>query len=322
MNQENFTRKQRRQIQKLGELVDKATQSDRRFFERRPDREHRLRRADRAEILQTALLSNGEFDIHPPPGLAWFVAVKNLCNGARLRQLAPFLENADADLAPEQHCKEFRGVGRSKSADPRGRETDEGDGVRRRGDTGMNDSTRPPPMDPWDRDVRGIDVPIADGNNGLPDDVFFGFERDDPDPAAPAEPPAEPPPENFDADYVETDHGETDTPAGNGHDPDPPSDDPPPAGNTKLSPNKADISAHLYALFDPAFVHGYPDAKIEIAYSDSGGNLNQGQYFAAFDLVAAAKFAAAKNLEGRNVYVRASIGIGWPYNLTSCRRAP
>jgi hypothetical protein len=81
-------------------------------------------------------------------------------------------------------------------------------------------------------------------------------------------------------------------------------------GRTELQPNLADINAQLYGLFPPAFVHGYPDAKIEIAYSDSSGNVNQGQYFAAFDLEAAAKFAAAKNLEGRNVYVGVALRRG------------
>jgi hypothetical protein len=107
MSEAGFTRNQRRQIEKLAKLVDKATQSDRRFFERRPDREHRLRRAHRAEVLQAAALSNGEFDVDPGQGLAWHVVVRNLCNGVRLRQFVPFLENADSDLAPEEVCKEL-----------------------------------------------------------------------------------------------------------------------------------------------------------------------------------------------------------------------
>jgi hypothetical protein len=77
-----------------------------------------------------------------------------------------------------------------------------------------------------------------------------------------------------------------------------------------LQPNLTDINAHLYALFDPAFVHGYPDAKVEIAYSDDNGNVNQAQYFTAFELEAAAKFAAKKNAEGRNVYVGAGLRHG------------
>jgi len=49
-----------------------------------------------------------------------------------------------------------------------------------------------------------------------------------------------------------------------------------PIANPTLAPNKADISAHLYALFDQAFVHPYPDAWIEIAYgyAATGGKIN------------------------------------------------
>ena len=35
-----------------------------------------------------------------------------------------------------------------------------------------------------------------------------------------------------------------------------------------LRPNKLDISRHLFELFKPAFVKGYPDAQVEIAYAD------------------------------------------------------
>ena len=31
-----------------------------------------------------------------------------------------------------------------------------------------------------------------------------------------------------------------------------------------LEPNGPDIAAHLYALFSPEFVHGFPDAEIEV----------------------------------------------------------
>ena len=37
-----------------------------------------------------------------------------------------------------------------------------------------------------------------------------------------------------------------------------------------LEPNRADINAHLYALFHPDFVMPYPDAWIEIAIANPG----------------------------------------------------
>lgn len=79
-----------------------------------------------------------------------------------------------------------------------------------------------------------------------------------------------------------------------------------------LVPNKADIAAHLYALFDPAFVQAYPDAWIEIAYADpkTGGDPNAARNFSAFRLEKAAEFAAAQSMAGLNVYVGAALRHG------------
>jgi hypothetical protein len=88
---------------------------------------------------------------------------------------------------------------------------------------------------------------------------------------------------------------------------------------TKLpAPSSADISAHLHALFPPAFVHGYPDALVEIAYGPPG-NLNRAELFSAFRLDAATDFAVAKNLEGCNVYVGPTLkkGVTAPFGRTS-----
>jgi hypothetical protein len=88
---------------------------------------------------------------------------------------------------------------------------------------------------------------------------------------------------------------------------------------TKLpAPSSADISAHLHALFPPAFVHGYPDALVEIAYGPPG-NLNRAELFSAFRLDAATDFAVAQNLEGCNVYVGPTLkkGVTAPFGRTS-----
>jgi hypothetical protein len=79
----------RRMLEELQKLVDKACGSDRLFSERKRDRKCRIRRSPRAEILQNHLFSRGEFDSRLPPGLAWFVAVKTLCDGVRLRAFVP-----------------------------------------------------------------------------------------------------------------------------------------------------------------------------------------------------------------------------------------
>jgi hypothetical protein len=74
-------------------------------------------------------------------------------------------------------------------------------------------------------------------------------------------------------------------------------------------PNRADILAHLSALFPPDFVHPYPDAQIEIAYGVPG-RLDRAELFSAFDLEAAADFAVAKNSMGCNVYVGPTLKKG------------
>jgi hypothetical protein len=76
-------------------------------------------------------------------------------------------------------------------------------------------------------------------------------------------------------------------------------------------PNKTDISAHLYALFDPAFVQTHPDAWFEIAYSDPAtGDVNAARTFSVFDLEKAAEFAEKKNKDGCNLYVGPALRQG------------
>jgi hypothetical protein len=75
-------------------------------------------------------------------------------------------------------------------------------------------------------------------------------------------------------------------------------------------PNKADIMAHLSALFPPDFVHPYPDALIEIAYGMPDGKLDKAELFSAFKLEAAADFAITKNRRGCNVYVGPTLKKG------------
>jgi hypothetical protein len=81
----------------------------------------------------------------------------------------------------------------------------------------------------------------------------------------------------------------------------------------QLSPKLADINEHLHALFDPAFVHSYPDAWIEIAYgrpSIDGGAVRDAQNYDVFELKNAAEFAEAKNRAGFNIYVGPALRTG------------
>ena len=79
----------------------------------------------------------------------------------------------------------------------------------------------------------------------------------------------------------------------------------PPNSSPLLKPNLSDINAHLYALFAPAFVQNFSDAKIEIAWADprTGNAVNRAEIFTAFDLEKSAVFAFQKNAAGLNVYV-------------------
>jgi hypothetical protein len=92
----NVTRTQRRQMQKLSNGVDRVTHADRLFFERHPDRKHRLRLASRAEIEQEELLRGAV--LWAPPPCRIFAAVRNVAPGVRLKLMIRGVEDAETDL--------------------------------------------------------------------------------------------------------------------------------------------------------------------------------------------------------------------------------
>jgi hypothetical protein len=89
-----LSRTQRRQMQKLADEVDRITQSDRRFFERFPNRQHRVRLASQAEVKQFAFME-GIYETPPPAGFERYVLVKNIAPGCRVR--LPFTGPAGND---------------------------------------------------------------------------------------------------------------------------------------------------------------------------------------------------------------------------------
>jgi hypothetical protein len=93
----------RREMKRLGKLVDKASEADRLFFERHPDRRHRVRLSHQAEIRQNEIIEGERID--PPPGFRWFTAVRNIRPGARMRLFTLNVENAETDL-PEVMARE------------------------------------------------------------------------------------------------------------------------------------------------------------------------------------------------------------------------
>lgn len=77
-----------------------------------------------------------------------------------------------------------------------------------------------------------------------------------------------------------------------------------------LAPNRADIAAHLHALFPPAFVHPYQDAWIEIAFCRPDAKPDTAKNFSVFDVEAAVDFAERKNRAGYNVYIAPALRQG------------
>jgi hypothetical protein len=100
----HLTREQQRVMKKLAERVDRVSQADRRFFERFPHRQHRVRITSQAELGQNEIL-NGE-PVWLPPGYRWFTVVKNVAPGVRFRLFVRNERDAETDL-PESLAREL-----------------------------------------------------------------------------------------------------------------------------------------------------------------------------------------------------------------------
>jgi len=91
-----LNRTQRRQMQKLADRVDRVTQADRRFFERFPHRQHRVRLASQAELGQNEILEGRP--IFQPESCRVFTVVRNIAPGVRLRVYVRGIEGSETDL--------------------------------------------------------------------------------------------------------------------------------------------------------------------------------------------------------------------------------
>jgi hypothetical protein len=96
---------QRRLMQKLADRVDRVTQADRLFFERRPDRQHRVRLASWAEIEQNQIISGRPWGL--PPGYRHFVTIRNIADGVRLRNFIINVQDAETDMSEMDACEVF-----------------------------------------------------------------------------------------------------------------------------------------------------------------------------------------------------------------------
>lgn len=91
-----MTRNQRRQLQKLAERVDRVVESDHRFFERFPDRQHRVRLASQAEIETNAIIEGDKITVAPDRQI--YLAVKSVGPRTNLRLIIVGPRDADTDL--------------------------------------------------------------------------------------------------------------------------------------------------------------------------------------------------------------------------------
>lgn len=79
-----LSRQQRRALERSAEGVDRATESDRRFFRRFTDRNYRIRAMAPAEVAQLNAVVNG--DVEPlEPGFRWFVVMRQIVPGLRFK---------------------------------------------------------------------------------------------------------------------------------------------------------------------------------------------------------------------------------------------
>jgi len=88
---------QLRETKKLGKQVKRALQSDKLFFERRPERMYRVRLSHSAEIRQNEIAAGAPFDA--PPGFLWFTVVRKIAPVVRMRLFTTLnFHDAETDL--------------------------------------------------------------------------------------------------------------------------------------------------------------------------------------------------------------------------------
>ena len=91
-------------MQKLKDHVDLVTDGDRKFFLRRPERQHRVRISHPAEIEQLRIVSGEPMKV--PAGCRHFTVIRNVVTGARVRLLVTYHADAETDLY-EQEAREI-----------------------------------------------------------------------------------------------------------------------------------------------------------------------------------------------------------------------
>lgn len=101
MSANPLPRDTQRQLKRLTFQNEPTISADARFFERRPDRSHRLRLSSVAEIGILRLLHPGKL---LTPGLRWYTAVRQVQKGFRIRVFSMGLPHLDCDETEEVCC--------------------------------------------------------------------------------------------------------------------------------------------------------------------------------------------------------------------------
>jgi len=91
-----LTSAQRRELKKLEKLVKRALQSDKLFFERRPERMHRVRLSHSVEIRQNEIVAGAPLDA--PPDFLWFTVVRKIAPVVRMRLFTQNFDDVETDL--------------------------------------------------------------------------------------------------------------------------------------------------------------------------------------------------------------------------------
>jgi hypothetical protein len=99
MRTTKLSRAQRRLMQELVDRIDLISEADRKYFERFPQRRHRVRVAGRVEIEGDEIIRGRAMRV--PPGRQLYTAVRSARPGLRLRIMFHGPEDADPELFSE-----------------------------------------------------------------------------------------------------------------------------------------------------------------------------------------------------------------------------
>lgn len=103
----DLPRAERRRREKIDEAVGRITESDVRFFERRPDREYRIRLAAMVELEQNTALEGADF-LHTRPGYRWYAIIWQIAPGVRMRVFGQGEADQDVDV-PDDFARALYG---------------------------------------------------------------------------------------------------------------------------------------------------------------------------------------------------------------------